>query len=166
MNKLRKIDLQKDLNSVYEMLSENQYGFSIPGFAENMTESQFQNRFVFLMRGYYHDCFVSVDTQNTPCGLFLAYDFRMYDSHCKIYSVMSSSVEEDFFGEFVHRLFVKYPLRKVFLEVGEIEKELLQTAYSYGFKQEAVMKQNRFVDGIYYNTVISGIYAEDVLGRK
>ena len=49
---------------------------------------------------------------------------------------------------------------------GENEKELIQTAYSYGFKQEAVMKQNRFFDGIYYNTVISGIYAEDVLGRE
>lgn len=165
MFRLRKIDLQRDLHQVYVMLSKECNNISIPGFTGIISESQFHNRIVSMLHGFYHDCYVAVDEKDSVCGFFVSYDFRIVDSHCKIYAVMPLSFDKEMFGEFIHRLFVEYPLRKIFVEVGENEKELLQTADYFGFKREAVLIKSRFIDGIFYDTVISSIYAKDVLRR-
>lgn len=165
MLKLRKIVLSKDLHPIYEMLLNKSYNIEIPGFTGSIPERQFQNRFVSLLHGFYHDCYVVVDEKESVCGFFISYDFRIVDSHCKIYPVMPLSFDKEMFDKFIHRLFVEYPLRKVFMKVGKNEMELLQIADSLGFKREAILRQSSFINGALCDVVISSIYAEDVFRR-
>lgn len=46
-------------------------------------------------------------------------------------------------------MFREYPLNKVFLEVIDINKEILDVALQLGFKEEAILNEYKFVFGQY-----------------
>ncbi len=167
---LRNINLQNDAERIYELLIRCER-------TEFMSK-----RFVFLnkddcqhwlsrqLSGYFHDFYVIEENSETGdtciCGFIIAYDYRVYDSHCHIYGYIRKGITKEVLSEFLHVLFREYPLRKVFLEVTELDEPLLSVAQKVGFKEEARLLDNKYIDGNYRDLVILSIYVADFLGGK
>lgn len=167
---LRNIDLQTDAERIYEVLIRC-------GRIEFMSERlNFFNKddcchwLSRQLSGYFHDFYVLEENSEMDdmciSGFIIAYDYRVYDSHCHIYGYAKMGISEEVLSEFLYVLFREYPLRKVFLEVTELDKNLLSVAQRVGFREEARLSDNKYIDGNYRDLVIFSIYMADFLGRE
>ena len=96
----------------------------------------------------------------------MTYDYRVYDSHCQIYGYLRQGMTEEVVKQFLHMLFREYPLKKVFLEVTELDSFLLDAAQAVGFKEEARFLDNKYMKGNYHDLVVLSIYVDDFLRRE
>ncbi|MCM1060666.1 MAG: GNAT family N-acetyltransferase [Eubacterium sp.] len=130
-----------------------------------MNEEEYRHWLIEQLRGYFHDFYMVEKRENMNVmkaqGFMLTYDYRTYDNHCKIYGYMSYGIDSKVLGQFVDILFKEYPLNKVFLETTDVDKKLLNAAFGLGFTQEALLADNRFINGQYHALFVLSLYSRD-----
>lgn len=118
---------------------------------------------------FYHDFYVvekkSPYSTESICGFVISYDYRIYDSHCKIYGYLKQGINSEVLNIFLQILFKEYPLNKVFIELTENDKFLLTSAVESGFEQEAVLPDNKYMNGTYYDLLILSINSKKIFNK-
>jgi RimJ/RimL family protein N-acetyltransferase len=84
------------------------------------------------------------------------YDFSMRDGRCKLVVFIDESYREFGIGaiaaiSFMRKLFDDYPIRRMYLDIYDYNKESLVSNLKAGFKEEGVIKNYRYHDGSFYD---------------
>lgn len=152
----RKCVFQTDINSLFRIANcEDQYLFStrIP-FNTEIAFHQWLERKLY---NEFNDFFVIEDTSNQSIiGFVHNYDFSLIDGHCKICICIDKQYRYSGIGsiaaiKFLHILFGKYPLRKVYATVYSYNNESLKSNINAGFKEEGIIKNYRYYNGRFYD---------------
>ncbi|MCD7951292.1 MAG: GNAT family N-acetyltransferase [Erysipelotrichaceae bacterium] len=145
---LKKHILEENTNDLYQLLCN-------PDITEMPYQSRLINAIEFshwlehqLTTGFYHDLYLIYDDIHIV-GYMLAYDYRIYDGHCQINGYMKNGMKAEVLLMFVERLCLEYPLRKLLLET--IDEDMLAVAKTVGFNEEALLKEYKYKDSIYYD---------------
>lgn len=167
---LRNIDLQNDVEFIYELLIKCDIATHMSQHFDFVNKDDCQSWFLRQLSGYFHDFYVIEGSSGASnlyiCGFIMAYDYRVYDSHCQIYGYLRQGITEEILEQFLHMLFREYPLRKVFLELTELDNSLLAAAQAVGFKEEARFSDNKYIEGNYHDLMVLSIYVDDFLRRE
>lgn len=164
MYKLRKIIPDQDCYPLFELINVHSGERLFPHQRCFICFDEFQHWIMEQLVGFYHDFFVIEKITDTNeiivKGFILSYDYRTYDAHCQIYGYLSGGINGTILGQFTDFLFKEYPLNKVFLQITEVDKDLLDSAFALGFRQEAVLVENRYVKGKYHDLIILSLYSK------
>ena len=164
MIKLRKIALAQDSSYIFDLVKNHADMSILLGNSRFNNFEEFCHWLEDRMLGYFHDFFIIEDNSDSETrkrqGFVLSYDYRVYDSHCKIYGYFESGIGKIALKQFMNILFREYPLNKIFLVITDINVVLLDTAQILGFKQEAVLCKNKFVNGKYHDLLILSLYSQ------
>lgn len=168
MYKLRKIIPSQDCTRLFELINLHYEDNIFPHQLCFISFDEFQHWIMDQLVGYYHDFYVieeiTVTSDIIVQGFILSYDYRTYDAHCQIYGYLPNGINSTVLGQFVDFLFKEYPLNKVFLEIPDGDKVFLDSAFSLGFTQEAVLAENRYVNGEYHDLIILSLYSQKKRG--
>lgn len=164
MYKLRKIIPEEDCILLFELLNLYSENNVFPQKLNFNCFNEFQHWIIEQLAGYYHDFYI-IEKRNEPKehivqGLILSYDYRVYDAHCKIYGYLPEGINSVILEQFVDLLFKEYPLNKVFLEITDVDKAILDSAAALGFTQEAVLVENKYINGKYHDLIILSLYSK------
>ena len=157
IQKIRRFEPERDSTELYEMIGKRDLYDAFPGRLEAVNAQELQNILTERLEGYYHDLYV-VEEDGTMCGFFLAYDYRVYDGHCRICGCIGDSVDCNLLKEFTDMLFEEYPLNKIFMEVTVDDWYMWRAAQEAGFASEALLKAKRYIRGEYYDVYIMSLY--------
>lgn len=167
---LRNIDLRNDVESICELLIKCDIAAHLFQHLNFINKEDCQNWLLGQLSGYFHDFYVIEGNSGANnlyiCGFIMTYDYRVYDSHCQIYGYLRQGITEEVLKKFLLMLFREYPLRKVFLEVTELDDFLLAAARAVGFKEEARFLDNKYIKGNYHDLMVLSIYVDDFLRRE
>lgn len=166
---LKRIKPDQDCDQLYELIRIHG-GFSVlPQQPIFINKEDFRHWILGQLSGYYHDFFMIKDTSRTEssniCGWLLAYDYRIYDGHCKFYGYLCQGLNKMITSQFLNILFKEYPLKKVFLQITNADTSLLSVAYELGFKQEAILYEYKYSWGNYKDLLILSVYPKNLLER-
>lgn len=160
---LRKFNIEKDAVSVFELLNSSQFKL-LPNQPMFLNNIHFNRWLEEQLAQFYHDFYV-IETSDRATskiqGFILAYDYRFYDRHCKVFGYHKKGIDDLILKEFVDKLFKEYPLNKIFMETTEINNNLIDSAYSVGFVKEAVLTENKYISGKYYDLIILSLCSQN-----
>ena len=153
--KFRSIDLKKDIQGLYEYMTdeENQILFSsffrindICFFEKWLTEK--------LIRSY-HDFFMIDNSKGETIGFTFSYEFYLLDLHCKYTLCLYKEYQDIGLGAYaaikmVDYLFRNYPLQRIFISVYDYNKKSLVYNIKGGFEEVGVLPEYKFYNGKYF----------------
>ena len=162
----RKPDLDRDLNSLYQMMNDDdQFLFSTR--IRCNTERAFFSWIVDRLQKDFHDFYVVTVSEKADdiIGFAYDYDFSLEDGHCKICVYVKKEYRNIGIGgvaavSFIEKLFKKYPLRKIYSTVYSYNTQSLQSNLKYGFEEEGVLKKYKYYNGKFHNIHILSITKE------
>ena len=105
----------------------------------------------------YHDFYVVVDEGSyNIVGYIYSYEYRMYDGHCKVCAFFKKKYRDIGIGaicgmRFFDEMFTNYPLRKIYIDVYEYNKQSLASNLDAGFVEEGCLKNFRYHNGEYHD---------------
>lgn len=152
--KLRTLSVEHDIDFLYmNMMCPEQYLFSTKIMSN--TIHTFRNWLLNQLRSGFHDFYI-VEYMNQRIGYVHNYDFSMKDGRCKIVVFIEETYREFGIGAitaicFMKKLFEDYPLRKLYLDIYDYNKESLGSNLKAGFIEEGVIKKYRYHDGKFYD---------------
>lgn len=130
-----------------------------------MTEGMIRDRLTGDLTRYYHTFFVfeSLESPNDPIGIF--YTYRYSPANGTVFATMAVDKARQQLGcaaeagLMAYRyLFTNYPLRKVYANVFEFNKESYDFSRSCGFVEEGFMKEHIYYDGRYWGMYTLALY--------
>ena len=159
MQKIRRFESEEDSGALYELVRQHELYDAFPGRLEAVNAQELQSILTGRLEGYYHDLYVA-EEDGAICGFFLAYDYRVYDRHCRVCGYLDGGMDGGLLKQFTDMLFEEYPLNKVFTEVVENDWDMWKATEKAGFVTEAVLKARKFVKYEYYDVYIQGLYPD------
>ena len=164
MIKMRKINPSQDCAELFKLAPEHNSYNLFPHQPQFINAEEFQNWITDRLFNYFHDLYVVEELfdngKSEISGFLLAYDYRIYDSHCQICGYLRQGINSTILKKFIDSLFKEYPLNKVFMEVIDIDHFLITAAREIGFIQEATLYGVKFVLGEYRDLYIMGLYPQ------
>lgn len=150
------IDISKDIHFLYEtMIAEDQYLYSTK--LRFNTEQDFEHWLCERLKCDFHDFYIVKDFYTmSPLGYVYNYDFSLIDGHCKLVIYIIPKFRETGIGSFaaitfMKKLFLMYPLKKLYSTIYDYNKESLQSNYAAGFIEEGVVLDYRYHNGEYHS---------------
>lgn len=127
--------------------------------AKHLVDEQFNTVEMFdvflerKLRGYFHDFFIVMEN-GQRAGVVMAYDYRVYDAHCKLKIEYEGDKESyiEIIRKFTKYMFEKYPLNRIF--TLQTDKDIMDFYLECGFTEEAVLKEYAFLNGTYCDVSI------------
>ena len=118
----------------------------------------------------YSDFFVITNSNDDFIGFLISYDYSPNDMHLKIMEYIEPAFRNGIYTtyslvSFLHTLFTHYNLRKVYTEVYEYNTDSLRSHCSFGFSEEAKLKEYRYYNQKYWNFIIFSITKEGFYER-
>lgn len=162
----RKYNPRTDLEKMFDMMIGSRDQMLFHGKVQFNTIRDFEDWLMDNMSRAYHDFFVVSDkTNNEVLGFAYSYDYRGYDGHCKVCVVIDEKYRAVGVGAVIglrllNELFVNYPLRKIYIDVYDYNKQSLQSNLDAGFVEEGCLKNFRYHNGKYYDMHLLGITRE------
>lgn len=158
--KLRIVSLKRDTQFLYNsMINSDQYLFSTKILCN--TKQRYEEWFIGQLRNHFHDFFI-VELNNQQIGYVHNYDFSIKDGRCKIVVFIAAKYRTTGIGgvvaiDFMKYLFDSYPLRKVYLDIYDYNKQSLESNLRAGFKEEGQLKEYRFYNGKLFSVHVLSI---------
>jgi RimJ/RimL family protein N-acetyltransferase len=119
-----------------------------------------------------------VERDGQPLGLVYDYKRTLEDGHTKVTALLTESRTGGGYGVIatamlVDWLFRSLPFRKVYMDVYDYNPKVAEIVKKAGFVEEAVLKEDRFRDGQYWNLHVLAVYRDGwpavrtrILGRE
>lgn len=148
MHSLKRFTPEDDISDLYRFMFDRHPSVRMPEQPTIYSEDRFADWLVRQLNGYYHDLCLIYDDQKMS-GYLLCFDYRAYDGHCQVYGFWDSPADSEPLREFVEWICSEYPLRKVFLQVTDKDYDLMRSAKTTGFSEEACLKEYKYIDGRY-----------------
>ncbi len=106
-----------------------------------------------------------VEREGRPLGLVYEYRRTLEDGHTKVAALLDEGCTGAGYGAIATALLVDWlfrslPFRKVYMEVYEYNLAVASMLRKAGFVEEAVLKDDRFRDGRYWDLHILTVYRE------
>lgn len=164
--RMRKFDFRCDLVEIFELMMQAEDQALFLGRVQINSLPDFEKWMIHNMSMYYHDFYVLQDTQTYKVvGYVYSYDYRLYDLHCKVSIFLKPEYRNVGIGalagiRFLNELFTSFPLRKIYADVYDYNKQSLQSNLGAGFEEEGVLKEYRFNAGKYYDMHMLSITRE------
>lgn len=160
--RLRKADLSNDCIRIFELTKFCRERKILPYQIDFVSEDEVRNWLSRQLMGYIHDFYVieKSNDANMVHGIIFTFDYREYDRHCKIYGFLDEGMNREILDHFIISIFREYSLKKIFLELTDLEHEMLAAAENIGFKKEATLREYKYVCGAYHDLFILSIYPE------
>lgn len=100
---------------------------------------------------------------NNTVGYVTGYNYNKIDEYIYFTIILGMKREEnnEILKLFVNYMFSYFPIRKIYCEAYEIEKEKIKILKDYGFIIEAKLREDTFFDGKHYDKYILTLYRED-----
>ena len=162
----RKFNPRTDLEIMFDMMIGSRDQMLFHGKVQFNTVNDFEDWLMTNMSRTYHDFYVVCDGETKEIlGYAYSYEYRRYDGHCKVCIVISEKYRAVGVGaiiglRFLNELFVNYPLRKVYIDIYDYNKQSLKSNIDAGFIEEGLLKEHRYYDGKYYDMHLLGLTRE------
>lgn len=160
---LRKVSIKNDVRLLYDMmLGEDQYLFSTK--LSFCTIDKFEEWIIGQLKNSFHDFYVA-EMDGIVIGYAHNYDFSLIDSRCKIAIFTLPNYRKIGLGgllaiSFIKRLFVDYPLNKIYLDIYSYNNESIESNLKAGFVKEGELPNYRYYDGTYHSMQILSMTRE------
>lgn len=153
---LRKFYLHADIAYLYKMMiNADQHLFSTK--ITMNSEEGFSDWLLEHIEHDFHDFFVIADEEsNVPVGYVHNYDFSLQDGNCKIVVYIDEPYRNTGLGgycaiQYMDYLFLKYPLKKIYVTIYAYNRESLTSNQKAGFLKEGVLKKYRYYNGKFHD---------------
>lgn len=158
--RLRKVDLATDCIRIFELIRFCRERNKLPYQIDFSSEDEVRNWLSRQLMGYIHDFYIIEKSNDDKMihGFIFTFDYREYDRHCRVYGYLDEGMNKEILADFIAFIFREYPLKKVFLELTDLEDEMLSAAENIGFKKEATLHEYKYVCGAYHDLFILGMY--------
>lgn len=154
-------DMEKDNWDLFRIYRNNRGVFFPKEYFANFED--WKRWFQDQMGRYYHDFFVIREDNEQP-GFLAAYEYRIYDSNCKVFFYPPEKAGDEarvsLLRDFCKRLFREYPLNKLFMEIISENFNMVEITTKAGFEKEAVLSEYRYYKGKYCDLFILGLQRE------
>jgi RimJ/RimL family protein N-acetyltransferase len=163
---LRKFDYKNDLDILFNIMINSNDQMLFHGRIQLNSVPDFEKWFMGNLTHGYHDFYVVEDGETKEVmGYIYSYEFRPYDGHCKVCTVLTEKYRAVGVGavvglRFLNELFSNYPLRKVYIDVYDYNKQSLQSNIDAGFVEEGLLKNFRYENGEYHDMHVLGLTRE------
>ena len=154
---LRKFNSKTDLDKLFDLMINTKDQMLFHGRVQFNSLEDFERWFMGNLSHAYHDFYVISDDENNKiAGYVYSYEYRHYDGHAKVCVVMAEEYRQVGMGaiiglRFLNELFSNYPLRKVYIDVYDYNKQSLKSNLDVGFEEEGCLKEFRYENGKYYD---------------
>lgn len=159
-------DLRKCAGELYGMIMNPSEQFLFLSQERCNSLQEFEIWFQERARHFYHDFFlICSDDHSLILGIVYSYDMKMNNGHCKIAIYIKPEFRSEGIGaiaalKMIDYLFRAYPLRKIYSEVYDYNRESLASNLDAGFSEEACLKEYRYFNGEYYDLHFLSITGE------
>ena len=163
---LRKVNLKTDIEELFDIMINGKDQMLFHGRVQFNYLADFERWFTDNLSRYYHDFYVVYDDANKKiAGYVYSYEYRSYDGHCKVFTVLTETYRQVGMGalvglRFLKELFTNYPIRKVYLDIYNYNKQSLMSNLDAGFKEEGCLKNFRYDNGEYHDMHILSLTRE------
>lgn len=147
---LKKFVLEHNTYELNALLNTSNKKIDMPHQPHFSQFSEFSGWISHQINNFYHDLYLVYEFDDL-IGYILAYDYRIYDEHCKITGYIKTGMKAEILSQFVCMLKAEYPLRKIFIETTSYEYGMLESAIEAEFYEEAILKEYRFFDSRLYD---------------
>ena len=123
------------------------------------------------MKSSYHDFYmICTDDVSNAVGFIYSFDYSNEDLHCKICAYICPKYRKCALGgfaimQFLDMMFMSYPLRKVYSTVFSYNNHSRLSALNAGFKEESVLKEFKYYNGVFSDMCILSITRESFYSR-
>ena len=153
---LEPLNVPSDIHFLYGIMkADDQYLYSTKLCFH--TEQDFAHWLLDRLNYDFHDFYIVKDSHTLKSlGYVHNYDFSLVDGHCKIVVYIIPEYRETGVGgiaaiTFMKKIFSIYPLRKLYSTIYDYNKESLQSNLAAGFREEGVIREYRYYDGVYHS---------------
>lgn len=167
---LRKIEKPSELSSLYAMMGDDdQYLYSVR--LQHNSEASFSQWLSDRLNTDFHDFdLVFLESIECPVGFVHNYDFNLNSGHCKTVVYIQKKYRNTGIGAyaalaFVNKLFMDYPLRKIYSTVYAYNTQSIENHNKVGFIIEGILRDYRYCNGEYYDMVFFSITREQFLKK-
>ena len=164
--KLKKFNFRNDLADLFEIMMDNQDQALFHGRMQINSLPDFEKWMIGNMAHFYHDFYVITSDDNyTIVGYVYSYEYKIYDGHCKVCIFLNKEYRDVGVGalcgiRFLDELFSNYPLRKIYIDVYDYNKQSLACNLGVGFVEEGCLKDYRYNNGEYHDLHLLSITRE------
>lgn len=135
-----------------------------------ISEDEYREVIISRMRKYYHVFFIIEIPANKPIGFIYSHDVNLVDGFISMTAFLEPVSRGHGFGIkagilFCNYFFTYYPLRKIYCEVFEYNKESLSLLKHAGFVIEGKFEKHRFFRGKYWALYRLALYQEKFFKR-
>ena len=165
--KYRKVDLQRDAAALlnYVKASEFYHHEFLPSQFKSVQD--FEGYLKSKLKFFFHDFYIITTRDGTPVGFAYAFDYRVYDGHCKIcVKAMNDQYDKkvsEWIEQFCSILFRSYPLHKLFFSALASEESYIDVYLRAGFTQECELPEYVFYHGRYQDLLVFGKEREQMI---
>lgn len=158
------------LPMLYEIYSDQEQRLNILPQRQYITMDQFEQTFKRHIESKYTEFKIICDDDNKFIGFVIAYDYARNDSHMKVTVYVKPQYQHGAYGliavvKFIDYLFNYYNLNKIFTEVYEFNQASVKLHQTFGFVQEACLKEFKWYNGKYYDILIYSIHRKQFYER-
>ncbi len=163
---LRKFDFRSDLEDLFYIMMDSQDQMLFHGRFQVNSLPDFEKWMINNTAHIYHDFYVIFDESDyNIVGYIYSYDYRAYDGHCKVCTFIKQKYRDIGVGaicgiNFLNELFVNYPIRKIYIDVFDYNRQSLKSNLDAGFVEEGLLKEFRYYDGKYHDMHLLAITRE------
>ena len=158
--KYRKIDIGRDAIYLLDYINRSRLYSNELHPSQFRSTQDFENYLKNRLKYYFHDFYIITNSEDTLIGFAYAFDYRVYDGHCKIcVRAMCDGYDEnvtEWINEFGGLLFKSYPLHKLFFSALSCEDSYVEAYRRAGFVQECEIAEYVFHRGQYQNLLVLG----------
>jgi RimJ/RimL family protein N-acetyltransferase len=157
-----------DIYRVYSNYTEQYNLFSI---ATNLnSEEDFHRIFKQKLSKNYNDFLIIEDAENKFAGFIASYDFKKNDGLIKIMIYIEKEFRKNgMVGlasvDFVNALFQYYNIHKIYSETYAYNQNSIKYQLHLGLNEECRLKNYRYFDGKYWDTIYYSISREDFYAK-
>lgn len=165
--KFKKFDFRNDVVDLFNLMLDSKEQVLFHSRFQINSLPEFEKFMATNLATIYHDFYVIFDESTySNIGYVYSYEFSHYDSHCKICLFVKDKYQNSGIGaymgvKFVDELFRNYPLKKIFTDVYDYNKQSLLSNLDSGFVEEGCLKEFRYHNGKYYDLHVLGLSRED-----
>lgn len=100
---------------------------------------------------------------NKVIGYIAGYKYNKVDGYIYITAILEKQkkLNEEALKLFIEYIFICFPIRKIYCEIYGNHNNKLDVFQTIGFNEEAILDEDVFFDGKYYNRYILALYRED-----
>ncbi len=163
---LRKFNFRTDLEDLFNLMTDSKDQMLFHGRMQINSLPDFERWMINNMTHVYHDFYVIADKSSyNIVGYVYSYEYRVYDGHCKVCIFIKSKYRDIGVGalcgiRFLNEIFSSYPIRKIFIDVYDYNKQSLASNLDAGFQEEGCLKEFRYENGRYYDLHLLGLTRE------